>query len=157
MRRPQRAAVDDRVDRPQVEAQRCVEPSGTNCPRACAAPPCGARAHPPPRGAAGGPVCGTFATASSHAAFPSPSRPETDTWRLLRGGAPLPIPNREVKPCRADDTATLWESRSSPTPNKKPDRFCQAFCYLSPLLSHRTLIILISYFLIPNQIQPTAI
>ena len=26
-------------------------------------------------------------------------------WRPLRGGAPLPIPNREVKPRRGDDTA----------------------------------------------------
>ena len=38
MRHPRRAVVDDHVDRPQVEAQRCVEPSGTNCPRACASP-----------------------------------------------------------------------------------------------------------------------
>ena len=28
-----------------------------------------------------------------------------DKWRLWRGGAPLPIPNREVKPRRDDDTA----------------------------------------------------
>ena len=47
MRRPRRAAVDDRVDRPQVGAQRCVEPSGTNCPRACAASREGRGAHPP--------------------------------------------------------------------------------------------------------------
>ena len=38
MRRPRRAVGDDHVDRPQVEAQRCVEPSGTNCPNACAWP-----------------------------------------------------------------------------------------------------------------------
>ena len=36
MRPPQRAVADDDVDRPQVEAWRHVEPSGTNCPRACA-------------------------------------------------------------------------------------------------------------------------
>ena len=36
MRPPQRAVVDDHVDRPQVEASRDVEPSGTNGPRACA-------------------------------------------------------------------------------------------------------------------------
>ncbi len=36
MRPPQRAVVDDHVDRPQVEAWRHVEPSGTNCPNACA-------------------------------------------------------------------------------------------------------------------------
>ena len=81
MRRPQRAAVDDRVDRPQVEAQRCVEPSGTNCPRACAAPPSGARAHPPPRGAAGGPVCGTSRRPDPKPPFlPPPGR------RRTRGG-----------------------------------------------------------------------
>ena len=39
MRPPQRAVVDDHVDRPQVEAWRHVEPSGTNCPRACASRP----------------------------------------------------------------------------------------------------------------------
>ena len=81
MRRPQRAAVDDRVDRPQVEAQRCVEPSGTNCPRACAAPPCGARAHPPPRRAARGPVCGTYRDGLlRRLSFPLLGR------RLTRGG-----------------------------------------------------------------------
>ena len=33
------------------------------------------------------------------------ARPKRDKWRLWRGGAPLPIPNREVKPRRDDDTA----------------------------------------------------
>src|SRR4029079_1588605 len=35
----------------------------------------------------------------------------------MRGGTPLPIPNREVKPARADGTrrATSRESRSPPT------------------------------------------
>ena len=44
--------------------------------------------------------------------FPRPvgaGRPEgkteRDEWRLWRGGAPLTIPNREVKPRRDDDTA----------------------------------------------------
>ena len=36
MRPPQRAVGDYHVDRPQVEAWRHVEPSGTNCPKACA-------------------------------------------------------------------------------------------------------------------------
>ena len=45
----------------------------------------------------------------------------------MRRGAPLPIPNREVKPCRADDTASVWESRSSPTPNRKPDSTLPGF------------------------------
>ena len=30
------------------------------------------------------------------------------------GAPPLPIPNREVKPARADGTAHVWESRSLP-------------------------------------------
>ena len=30
------------------------------------------------------------------------------------GDPPLPIPNREVKPARADGTASRWESRSMP-------------------------------------------
>jgi hypothetical protein len=35
---------------------------------------------------------------------------------LTAGVPPVPIPNTEVKPCRADCTArvTAWESRSSP-------------------------------------------
>ena len=36
---------------------------------------------------------------------PIRERPWTNKWRLWRGGAPLPIPNREVKPRRDDDTA----------------------------------------------------
>ena len=35
------------------------------------------------------------------------------------GVPPLPIPNREVKPASADGTALLWESRSSPTLNRR--------------------------------------
>ena len=33
----------------------------------------------------------------------------------MRRGSPLTIPNREVKPDCADDTAFLWESRSPPS------------------------------------------
>ena len=34
------------------------------------------------------------------------------------GATPVPIPNTEVKPARADGTAwaTVWESRSPPSP-----------------------------------------
>ena len=32
----------------------------------------------------------------------------------MQRGPPLPIPNREVKPFSADDTAFWWESRSLP-------------------------------------------
>ena len=45
-------------------------------------------------------VCGSVVSA-----FPIRLRPMRDKWRPLRGGAPLPIPNREVKPRRDDDTA----------------------------------------------------
>ncbi len=96
MRPLQRAVGDYHVDRPQVEAPRGVEPSGTNCPNACSRPPppgggprCSVGAHPAP--------CPIFPPVTSMASAP--------TRRLLRGGAPLPIPNREVKPRSADDTA----------------------------------------------------
>ena len=49
-------------------------------------------------------------------------------WRLLRGGAPLPIPNREVKPRRADDTASVWESRSPPNHTTTPTAFAAGVC-----------------------------
>ncbi len=94
MRPLQRAVGDYHVDRPQVEAQRCVEPSGTNCPSCLQVP---SREFP------GGPplFCSEYVrTLPSW----SPVR-QGLVWRLLRGGAPLPIPNREVKPRRADDTA----------------------------------------------------
>jgi hypothetical protein len=90
-------------NRPQVEAQQCVQPSGTN-------QPCGLR-------------------------FPSASSPfyilESDIPGGDSGGAtPLPIPNRVVKPSRADGTvlATAWESRSLPGfifgPPPRADRPC---------------------------------
>ena len=38
------------------------------------------------------------------------------------GAPPVPIPNTEVKPSKADDTAAVrqWESRTLPGYNKKP-------------------------------------
>ena len=89
MRPPLRAVVDDHVDRPQVGAWRHVEPSGTNCPNASALRPRG----------------GAVRCVVLVPAFARPSRPLRHEWRLWRGGAPLPIPNREVKPRRDDDTA----------------------------------------------------
>ena len=40
-------------------------------------------------------------------------------------GPPVPIPNTEVKLCRAEDTQpeTAWENRYSPTQSGKPKRF----------------------------------
>ena len=101
MRPPWRAVGDDDVDRPQVRAQRCVEPSGTNGPKGLGAPP----ALP----AGGGVPCGPR-VGCVRAVLPlsvpgvGAARPGNE-WRLWRGGAPLPIPNREVKPRSGDDTA----------------------------------------------------
>ncbi len=52
--------------------------------------------------------------------------PQAKPHRFLGGYAegvtPVPIPNTEVKPLRADDTArvAVWESRSPPGIKKKP-------------------------------------
>ena len=93
MRPPWRAVGDDDVDRPQVGARRRVEPSGTNGPSASAqcARTTGTGAH--------------RVESSLCPLSPLRSRPQRDKRRPLRGGAPLPIPNREVKPRRGDDTA----------------------------------------------------
>ena len=108
MRPPLRAVGDDHVDRPQVGALRDVEPSGTNGPDAggravfAAGPPAGL--SPWSRGRCAAPVPERRPCA---APLPSPV-PECrwrHRWRPWRGGAPLPIPNREVKPRRGDDTA----------------------------------------------------
>ena len=51
---------------------------------------------------------------------------------VLAGGAtPVPIPNTEVKPSRADCTAraTVWESRSSPEIIKKAQRKLGLFVF----------------------------
>ena len=109
MRHPRRAVADDHVDRPQVEAQRCVEPSGTNCPMACASPREIRGARPSAAVVRAGRVDPKLEKTAVHVPavpFPPPQGPSgVQKWRLLRRGAPLPIPNREVKPCRADDTA----------------------------------------------------
>ena len=87
MRPPWRAVGDDDVDRPQVGARRRVEPSGTNGPS-------GLRTVAPSRASE---VC---------VPFPRPVEGRRrHEWRHRRGGAPLPIPNREVKPRCGDDTA----------------------------------------------------
>ncbi len=41
---------------------------------------------------------------------------------LTGGATPVPIPNTEVKPSKADDTAAVrqWESRTLPGYNKGP-------------------------------------
>ena len=107
-----RVVRDDDVDRAQVHGQRCPEPSATNSPKSfrreapvccpcevvsswiavcvpssCqSAVPCGARAR--------------VSVAESRS-----SGKETHSGGYSRGVPPLPIPNREVKPARADGTA----------------------------------------------------
>ena len=81
--------------------------------------------------------------ASLNGLFPcrlSPSgKAERDKWRPLRGGAPLPIPNREVKPRRGDDTAgdRGKVARRPPTTGTLPERPGRVFCFrevLHPVL-----------------------
>ena len=114
MRPPWRAVVDDHVDRPQVGARRRVEPSGTNCPNASALVcgcPC-AGFHP-----------------SVKAGRPGKTGPQRNKRRPLRGGAPLPIPNREVKPRRDDDTAGDRGKvvRRPPTTETLPEEILEGF------------------------------
>ena len=119
MRPPWRAVGDDDVDRPQVGARRRVEPSGTNGPSASV--PC-ADAHRE----------SVFLCLLS----PIRLRPQRDKRRPLRGGAPLPIPNREVKPRRGDDTAgdrgkVARRPPTTETPTVKTAGVC---CFYGPAL-----------------------
>ena len=54
---------------------------------------------------------------------------------LTGGATPVPIPNTEVKPSKADDTAAVrqWESRTLPGYKKKPaGESQQAFLFCGP-------------------------
>jgi hypothetical protein len=56
---------------------------------------------------------------------------------LTGGATPVPIPNTEVKPSKADDTAAArqWESRTLPGYKKKPaGESQQAFLFLNGFL-----------------------
>src|ERR1700758_554781 len=96
-----RPVVDDHVDRPEVYAQQCVQPTGTNRPRAwkhlrsCSL----WNAH---RGAI---------TETGDC-----SQLSTVSGGHSGGVTPVPIPNTEVKPASADGTwgESPWESRTSP-------------------------------------------
>ena len=55
---------------------------------------------------------------------------------LAGGATPVPIPNTEVKPSKADDTAAerQWESRTLPGYKKKPaGESQQAFLFCGPV------------------------
>ena len=111
MRSHMRVVPDEHVDRAQVQAWRHVQPSATNSPNTS-------------RTRSGWQHClqcaevweiQTEKAKCEWNAFPALSframsrlrqeSLERDTWWLQHGGPPLPIPNREVKPRRADDTA----------------------------------------------------
>ena len=114
MRPPVRAVGDDHVDRPEVERRRRRGrpvlmarglPAGRGAGAGVAPPPRVGRARSPslpPSPLPGG---------RAPAAVPSP-------WHGgHRGGAPpLPIPNRAVKPARADGTARDGRESRSPPP-----------------------------------------
>ena len=121
MRTPLRVVVDYDVDRAQVQVQRCTQPSATNSPNACAAraslpSACwsvGLKRH---REAAF--TCGPCMFARIRCSVGERRccllffvLVHVDVTRSHNSGGyscgapPLPIPNREVKPARADGTA----------------------------------------------------
>ena len=123
MRPPVRAVGDDHVDRPEVERRRrrgrpVLMARGLPAGRGAGA--WGAAAA---RGAGPGPAGGRAAR-PPHLPPPLPSawRPAPAAVPSLwhgghRGGAPpLPIPNRAVKPARADGTARDGRESRSPPP-----------------------------------------
>ena len=112
-----RPPTDHGVDRPDVEAQQCVELTGTNRPRAC---------HTPNKT-----WCQqTHNTVRVHYTISQPTNTLVGfpphpgcgmTTQECFGGhcareTPGPIPNPEAKPCSADGTAPegVWESRTPP-------------------------------------------
>ena len=123
MRPPVRAVGDDHVDRPEVERRRRrgrLVLMARGLPAGRGAGAWGAAAA---RGAGPGPAGGRAARP------PRLPPPLPSAWRLApaavpslwhgghRGGAPpLPIPNRAVKPARADGTARDGRESRSPPP-----------------------------------------
>ena len=101
-----RAVADYDVDRPQVQAWRHVQPSGTNCPNV-----------PEKRKQARLAVVGSGVSRSLPPlpswSFQGHHRAESREKRHSGDDSirapPLPIPNREVKPYHADGTAKAGE------------------------------------------------
>ena len=114
MRPPVRAVGDDHVDRPEVERRRrrgrpVLMARGLPAGRGA-----GAGGAPPPRaGRARSPSLPPFPPAWRPRAR---GRAESLAWRPPRRGPPLPIPNRAVKPARADGTARDGRESRSPPP-----------------------------------------
>ena len=95
-----RPVPEQHVDRPEVEAQQCVEPTGTNRPRAW--------------------ICCDVRARYGGLGERRPCRPDISLTTVFGGHGggetPVPIPNTAVKPSSADGTwrETAWESRSPP-------------------------------------------
>ena len=122
-----RFPIDDGVDRPDLDAQQCVEVTGTNTPTTT---------HHPPL-CVGGVDLRTVTKSSKHSKFARVHYAVSDTAHPYHrahphsGGCcsegvsvvdsgretPGPIPNPEAKPARDDGTAPgrVWESRLPPT------------------------------------------
>ena len=64
----------------------------------------------------------------------------------LKGDPPLSIPNREVKPLRADGTAAMWESRSVPDLESPAGSKPRGFFCLSRGGQSRTFVVLFESF-----------
>ena len=108
-----RAVEDDDVDRPQVQAWRHVQPSGTNSPMRLE------RSVSPPGGRDAERKKEEKARHRKHYARLLETLLQISFRLVLRSlpysgddstrAPPLPIPNREVKPCNADGTAKAGE------------------------------------------------
>ena len=83
--------ADHHVDRPEVYAQQCVQPTGTNRPRA-------------------------WIDNETRARYGVLQGGRTDLGGYSGGVTPVPIPNTAVKPLSPDGTAraSVWESRKLP-------------------------------------------
>ena len=104
-----RPPTDHGVDRPELEAQQCVQVTGTNRPRTYTQTPFkNERVH-----------CAVSET--THPCLDDQSTRHEDLVSQSYGGhsgreTPGPIPNPEAKPASADGTALarVWESRTPP-------------------------------------------
>ena len=112
-----RPPTDHGVDRPELEAQQCVQVTGTNRPRTYTQTPFkNERVH-----------CAVSET--THPCLDDQSTRHEDLVSQSYGGhsgreTPGPIPNPEAKPASADGTALarVWESRTPPnTTSHKPE------------------------------------
>ena len=68
------------------------------------------------------------------------------TGAYNEGDPPLSIPNREVKPLRADGTAAMWESRSVPDLGSPAGSKPRGFFCLSRGGQSRTFVVLFESF-----------